>query len=136
MTRPIYLLDASSLVRALKEAKLVPLGGQALQWITIYEVLNALWKETYLLRKLSPEEAGSLITIFKELLNEMIILEPRNLEHDIFQIAVSKGITVYDSSYIALAGKYNLTLVTEDRKLFKAANDVINVTSLDNIAHY
>jgi len=42
MTRPVYLLVASSLVKALKEAKLVPLGGQALQWITVYEVLYVL----------------------------------------------------------------------------------------------
>ena len=44
MTRPAYLFDASSVVRALKEAKLVPLGGQAVPWLTIYEVLNAFWK--------------------------------------------------------------------------------------------
>lgn len=135
MTRPRYLIDASSLVKALKEAKLVPLGGQALQWITVYEVLNALWKETFLLRKLKPEEADSLITDFTELLNEMIILEPRGLEHYIFRIAVSKGVTVYDSSYIALAAKYRLTLVTEDRKLLRTASDVIDVASLDDIVY-
>ncbi len=52
--RPMYLFDASSIVRAFREARLVPLGGQALQWLTVYEVLNAFWKEAYLLHRLDP----------------------------------------------------------------------------------
>lgn len=36
--KPIYLFDASSIVKAIKEARIVPLGGQALQCLTIYEV--------------------------------------------------------------------------------------------------
>ena len=43
----------------------------------------------------------------------MIIPEPKGLERDILRIAVSKGITAYDASYIALAAKHGLTLVTE-----------------------
>jgi len=31
MKRPMYLSDASSIVKAIKEAKLAPLAGQALQ---------------------------------------------------------------------------------------------------------
>ncbi len=129
----IYLFDASSIVRALKEVKLVPLGGQALQWLTVYEVINAFWKEVYLLHKLNPEEVNSLISDFIELLKEMIILEPKELEQDILEFAISKGITVYDASYIILALKYDLTLVTEDRKLTKIANSIIRVVSLNEI---
>ena len=133
MTRPMYLFDASSIVRAFKEAKLVPLGGQALQWLTVYEVLNAFWKEAYLLHKLKPGEASSLVDDFTELIQEMLILEPRELERDIFRIAISKGITVYDASYIALAAKYDLILVTEDQKLSRTASSMINVVSLSDI---
>ena len=130
---PIYLFDASSLVKALKEAKLLPLGGQAVQWLTIYEVLNALWKEVHLLNKLSPKEASSLVEDFTDLLQEMIILDPKGLEQDILRIAISKRITAYDASYIALAMKQGLTLITEDKKLFRAASDLIKVLSLNNI---
>lgn len=42
---PVYLFDASSLVRAIKRGQVVPLGGQATQQLAIYEVLNAFWKE-------------------------------------------------------------------------------------------
>ena len=62
------------------------------------------------------EEASSLVSDFTELIQEMLILEPRGLEEDIFRIAVSKGITVYDASYIALAAKHNLVLITEDQQ--------------------
>ncbi len=133
MTRPIYLIDASSLVKALKETKLVPLGGQALQWLTVYEILNALWKEAYLLRRLSPEEVAYLTSIFTEAIEAMTILEPRGLEHDILQIAVSRQVTAYDASYIALARKHGLTLVTEDKKLHQAAMGIVKTVSLDHV---
>ena len=62
----------------------------------------------------------------------MLILEPRGLEQNIFQIAVSRGITVYDASYIVLAEKHNLTLVTEDQKLSRTAGNMVNVVSLND----
>ena len=63
----------------------------------------------------------------------MVVIEPRGIEWDIFQIAVSKGVTAYDASYIALAAKYALTLVTEDQKLFRAAGGIVDVASLDDV---
>jgi len=128
-----YLFDASSLVRALKEARLVPLGGQAIQWLTVYEVLNALWKEVYLLHKLSPKEAISITSDFEELVRNMVVLEPSGLEQEVLQIAVSKGVTAYDASYIALAKRHGLVLVTEDKKLRKAASGIVESISLDAI---
>lgn len=80
--KPVHLFDASSLVKALKEVKLVPLDGQALQWLTVYEVLNAFWKETYLLHRLRPEETDSLISDFVELIQNMVILGPSGLERE------------------------------------------------------
>ncbi len=133
MIKPTYLFDASSIVRAIKEAKLVPLGGQALQWLTVYEVINAFWKEATLLRRLSPEEARSLVNDFTELIRNMVILEPRGLEEEIFKIAVSEGVTVYDASYIALAAKHDLVLVTEDQRLFRKASSIVDVVNLDYI---
>ena len=133
MRNPTYLFDASSIIKALREARLVPLGGQALQWLTIYEVINAIWKETHLLRRLDLNEADSLLRDLIELIQEMIILEPRGLKQDILRIAVSKGVTVYDASYIAIAAKHGLTLVTEDQKLSRVARNVVNVVSLNYI---
>jgi len=133
MKKPIYLFDASSIVRALKEAKLVPLGGQALQWLTVYEVINVFWKEVYLLRKLEASEVAFLLDIFTKLIQEMIVFEPKGLEQDILRIAISKGITAYDASYVALVSKHNLILVTEDQRLARMVRDMVNVVSLDSL---
>ncbi len=133
MTGPKYLFNASSIVRALKEARLVSLGGQAIQWLTVYEVLNAVWKEAHLLGRLSPDEAASLASIFASLAGEMVILKPEGVEGEILQLALPKGLTVYDASYIALALRHGLTLVTEDRKLAHAASSIVGLVSLDDL---
>ena len=114
-----YLFDASSIMRALKEARLLPLRNQAVQWLTIYEVLNALWKEAYLLNVIEPEEASFLASVFTELLQAMKILSPRGLEAEILNISLSTRLTVYDASYIVLAEKHNLVLVTEGQEAQK-----------------
>ena len=133
MRKPTYLFDASSIIRAIKEVKLIPLAGQAVQWLTVYEVVNAFWKETSLLHKLSLEEAASLTSDFEELLRDMVILEPRGLEEEILKISISKKITANDVSYIAIAAKHNLILVTENQKLAQKASNIVNVTNLGNI---
>lgn len=134
MREPRYLFDASSIVRALREAKLVPLGGQAIQWLTVYEVINALWKEAYLLRRLGVSEASSLVNVFTELVEEMVVLEPSGLEQEVFRIAISRGLTVYDASYVALAVKHGLILVTEDKKLSSKAGNIVKVMSFDSLS--
>ncbi|MEB3787842.1 MAG: type II toxin-antitoxin system VapC family toxin [Desulfurococcales archaeon] len=134
MTSPVYLFDASSLVKALKEAKLVPLGGQALQWLTVYEVLNALWKEAHLLKRLDPGEVSYLADVFAGIIENMVVLDPRGLESDIVQIALSRHVTVYDASYIALARRHGLKLVTEDRRLRQAAMGIVETIGLDDMS--
>jgi len=99
----------------------------------VYEVINVLWKEAHLLRRLETSEAAFLLDVFTRLVREMVVLEPTGLEQDILRIAVSRGITAYDASYVALAARYGLTLVTEDRKLSRAASDVVSVVSLDSL---
>jgi len=86
MKKPIYLFDASSIVRALKKTKLVLLCGQALQWLIIYEVINVLWKEVYLLRKFGASEAALLLDIFTNVAlaskhNLILVTEDQRLSH-------------------------------------------------------
>jgi len=133
MNKPSYLFDASSIIRALKEIKLPPLGEQTLQWFTVYEVINTFWKEAYLLHTLDASEVDSLVNAFSNLIREMTMLEPRGLEQEIFRMAISKRITVYDASYVALAAEHGLTLVTEDQKLSRSVSDMVSVVSLDSL---
>lgn len=128
-----YLFDASSLIYALKQAKPDVLIDNYIQWLTIYEVLNGLWKEAYLVKSISSQEATSLVQLFKSAIEFMKILDPRGLEDEIFKIAYRLGLTIYDASYIVLADKNKLVLITEDLKLREKAGKLIEVHSLEEI---
>ena len=136
MSRPRYLFDASSLFLALKESQLELLEGQAIQQLTIYEVLNALWKEARLLRVISVTTAVKLARLLGRLLSDgyMVMLEPKGLEAEILEVALELGLTAYDASYVVLASRHGLTLVTEDKKLASAAERYINVVSLRELS--
>jgi len=128
-----YLFDSSSLVYALKLKRIGVLAENYIQELTIYEVSNALWKETYVLRKMSRKEAESLLDVFIQLLSYLKILDLRGLESEVFKIAVETGLNVYDASYLALARREKLTLVTEDVKLRNVASTMIQAVSLDEL---
>jgi len=128
-----YLFDSSSLVYALKLKRIGVLAGNYIQELTIYEVLNALWKETYDLRKMSIKEAESLLDVFIQLLSYLKVLDLRGLESEVFKIAVETGLNVYDASYLALARREKLTLVTEDVKLRNVASTMIQTVSSDEL---
>lgn len=63
----------------------------------------------------------------------MVVLQPYGLEEEITRIAVTNSVTAYDASYLALAKKHNLTLVTEDQKLAKVSAKIIRTVSLNEI---
>jgi len=128
-----YLFDASSLVYAIKLKRIGVLAGNYVQELTIYEVLNTLWKEAYILRRMSRKEAESLLDVFVRLLSYLKMLDLRGLESEVFKIAVENGLTAYDASYLTLAHREKLTLVTEDVKLRNVASTMIRVVSLDEI---
>ena len=128
-----YLFDASSLVYAIKLKRIGILAGNYVQELTIYEVLNTLWKEAYILRRMSKKEAESLLDVFVQLLSYLKMLDLRGLESEVFKIAVENGLTAYDASYLTLARREKLTLVTEDVKLRNVASTMIRVVSLDEI---
>ena len=127
------LFDASSLIRALKESRIDLLRKNYIQWLTVYEILNALWKETYLLKTIPEEKSKDLVDILMSIMRYMNILEPTGLEKEILELAISRGATAYDASYVALAKKHGLTLVSEDRKLRERYRDLIKIINLDKI---
>jgi len=127
------LFDASSLMLALKLRKIELLRGSYIQWLTMYETLNGLWKEAYLVKSISLGEATAIARVLGKIMKHMNILNPYGFEEEILRIALELGITVYDASYIVLAKNNGLTLVTEDRKLRMQAEKFVNVASLEEI---
>jgi len=131
--REKLLFDASSLIYALKLRSLRALYDNYIQWLTVYEVVNALWKEAILTKAISPEEASGIVRLFTKILECMKILSPHPYEDEILSTARELNITAYDASYIVLAEKNDLILVTEDKKLRTKAERLVKVASLIQI---
>ena len=125
-----YLFDASSIILAMKLKKIGVLAGNYIQSLTIYEVLNALWKESNVLKKISSREAENLVDVFAQLLRYLNTIDVKEVEGRVFRTAMETGLTVYDASYLVLAQRENLTLVTEDAKLRKMAGETVKAVSL------
>ncbi len=99
--------------------------------------MNALWKEARLLRRISVEAAVRLARILGVVVGEaMVVLDPRGLEQEILGVALELGLTAYDASYVVLASRHGLTLVTEDRRLASAAKRYIDVVSFRELASH
>jgi len=118
------LLDASSLIYALKPRRLDMLRGNHVQWLTIYEALNGFWKEASLVKSISAEKAVALAGVFGKVLGHMSILSPYGLEEEILRTVLEHGVTVYDASYIAivLVRKNGLILVAGIKKAKKQSS--------------
>lgn len=127
------LFDASSLLCLLKLRKLKPLNNNYIQWLTIYEAANALWKEASLIGSISPEDAYEMIKILSDCVDVVKILSPHPYEYEILTTASKLKITAYDASYVVLADKNNLALVTEDSELREKAKSLIEAISVSDI---
>ncbi len=127
------LFDASSLLYALKLKNPRVLYDNYLQWLTIYEVTNALWKEASILGTMSLSEAERIMEFFVRTVELMRMPTPHPHEGEVLSIADRLGISVYDASYVFLAERMGLTLVTEDRKLRERAEGLIEVVGLGEI---
>ncbi|MGP3667899.1 MAG: type II toxin-antitoxin system VapC family toxin [Candidatus Bathyarchaeota archaeon] len=122
------LFDASALLNTIRlygnEAYKLLKGSLTLS-LTRYEVGNALWKETVLLKRINFEEALEAIFMLDKVLKIMVIVEPSSSDV-IFKLAHSLQLTYYDASYIFTASEKNAKLVTDDTKLTRKIQENIN----------
>jgi predicted nucleic acid-binding protein len=117
-----YLLDASSLMLLIKKADVKStvecLQDSLILNLTFYEVGNAVWKESSLLKFLTPQEAKRIGTLSQTILSRIgqIANEGEDFQK-ILEIAQEEKLSFYDSSYVFFAKQKDLTLITEDKKL-------------------
>jgi predicted nucleic acid-binding protein len=128
-----YLFDAFSFVKALKLCKPEVLVDSFTQWLTVYEIMNALWREARLLKFAPTEKLLQLVDVVIDVVKYMEILSVSNLEREILKMSIELDLVAYDASYIVLAQRHGLTLVTENKKLMNKAKNYINVISLDTL---
>lgn len=113
------VLDASALLNLVKS-----LGEEALEYIkgcydltlTLYEIGNAIWKETTILKRLTIEEASILLKQLITVHKYINIIDPQD-QLTVLKLSYELNITYYDASYIVAASELNIPLVTDDNKL-------------------
>ena len=120
------LYDASAFLNLLlnegsKSLSILP--GQTVLDLTLYELGNGIWRIQYLQKKITKEEACSLLDSCIQVMSSMNVLDVDGLENQVKEIASDNGQSFYDSAYLAVAKKYGLELVTDDKKLLKIASD-------------
>ena len=133
-----FLFDASSMVQVIKSSEekkaLRLLSENCVLDLTKYEVGNALWKEHMLHRTMGADE-------FRESLDLLRIIIPRtkvlsadaHALRDIAEIADRDLMTFYDASYVMISKAQDLTQVTEDARLAKAASKYAKTLSAKDV---
>ncbi len=123
------VFDASSillLVRELGKEALDILSEGSTILLAFYEVGNAIWKEHFLLKRLGEGDAKIILTAVFAMLGKMKIvrLEEEKSGVSVFEFASNLGVTYYDACYLVAAQKTGGILITEDKKLTKAAEKI------------
>jgi predicted nucleic acid-binding protein len=115
------VFDASSIFEIAKQADAFPLIDGYVLYLTVYELGNILWKHTTLTNSLSVEEAEETRQIVNKMLQMMNFQPVSNIDHETVAIASKLSISYYDASYIQASKSLNGELITEDKRLAKAA---------------
>jgi predicted nucleic acid-binding protein len=137
MTKPQLLFDANviyRLIRELPDDALVQLSEGSTILLAYYELGNALWRESFLLKRISREEAEKSLRFMFAILERMQIAPvDSDTGSSVLEAACKFNLTYYDSAYLTEAKKSNKTLVTDDKKLAKAAEN-FGVKTLSSMA--
>ena len=121
-----YLFDASSVVDGILGREGAGIEIDVLfdeRWLdlTRYEAANAIWKIGLARNELTDSEIDTAIDILDRLGYEMESASAAG--RTTMNVARETGLTFYDASYLAVARREDLTLVTEAGALRDAAAD-------------
>ena len=129
MKNRALVFDANSvllLVRELRGKASDILVEQSTVSLAYYEAGNALWKECFLAKRMSREEAFRLLEAIFAVLRTMDVapLGDDGTGKTILDLAGTLGITFYDAAYLSEAKRSKKVLVTDDDKLSEAARNL------------
>ncbi len=130
------LFDASALLNLLrnKESRSIKiLDDQHVLDLTLYEVSNAIWKLSYRENKLTREQSRLLLDSILTLLSRMQTNNIKGLEKHVYDLSTKEGLTIYDASYLAVAERSGLVLVTDDLQLAKSARKYVKTIKSDDL---
>jgi len=128
-----YLLDSSSIFKAIRQEAVEALPGNHTLELTRYELGNILWKEYALRGRATGEELKGLSRLVKQVLSLMEVASIACREEQILDLAEGLRLTFYDASYVYLAAEKGLPLVTEDSNLREKARAHVKALKLDEM---
>ncbi|HID17160.1 TPA: PIN domain-containing protein [Candidatus Bathyarchaeota archaeon] len=88
--------------------------------LTFYEAANALWKKFRVLKELRETELKEALQGIWRFMDGLCLIHPyKEVREESLIISIKYALTIYDSSYLALAKSLNVKLVTIDVKLYE-----------------
>jgi predicted nucleic acid-binding protein len=136
-----YLLDASALLPLVTKQGRNLLARASREWfavtdLAVYEGCNAVWKMSHLLHSISVEDGMETVSVIGELVERGILhfLSVSELElAATLELAIQRGLTYYDASYVMVAEHQGAVLVTQDRALAESAHDRVEILSVEDL---
>ena len=133
-----HVLDSSAIALILKR-----LGGESIEvleesvtiGLAAYELGNILWKEYALRRLIGLEEAVRRAEQIAKILEVIKLENIKSAEEfkEVMKLAAQLDLTFYDASYLYLAKKTGMPLVTEGKELLeKAKNASVKALNVDD----
>ncbi len=92
--------------------------------IAVSEVLNALWKSYVLKKDISANNLDYASKQFDFIIEQLDLVSASILKDIALKISVEKGITIYDSMYIAASIFKGSPLLSYDKKLIEKASEL------------
>ena len=127
-----FIFDSSAIINLCGDRKAEKLLDGWTVNLAIYELGNAVWKQVKIHKKITVEEANlvldSLTEVFRRLRKPATENTLKTLE-----IAVKEDLTYYDASYISAAVENDLTLVTDDDKLYRAGKKYVRTVKSNEL---
>ena len=111
-----YLFDASAIYPLLDYVDKVNVKKVYILDLTFYEIGNAIWKDYIIHKRI--KDPVTLAKLFHELLNKFNVVRDLPMQ-EVMKIAVEKGLTYYDASYVFASFSKGLTLVSNDKDLIE-----------------
>lgn len=86
--------------------------------LTFYEVANAMWRKFLLLKEIGGEELSKALKGVWKLMDTLCLTHSyKEVKDRSLETSIKYALTIYDSSYLALAETLNLNLITTDEEL-------------------
>ena len=124
-----YLIDTSALYPMLISGVAFNPDECAVTSLTQYEIGNVLWKESQQKKIKDPKQVAK---IFSEAIEPLRKLEIDSIA-DVLAVAIERKLTFYDASYVYVAEKENLKLVTQDMDLFEKCKLAIRLDEMQKL---